>query len=149
MSDPKLILNEDRLSIKQVFNAPIERLFACFTQPDLLSRWHAPGEMSIPQAQVNLEVGGQYRIVMQNAEGQTHTAMGCYKEIDEPNKLVYTWSWENREGPETLVTVLLTDKGEETEVELIHEGFTAATEAEHHSQGWTAIYARLGAYINA
>lgn len=149
MSDAKLTVANDHLSIKQVFNARIEHLFACFTQPDLLSQWHAPGQMTVPDLSVDLKVGGNYRISMKNAEGQIFTAYGVYKEIIEPTKLVYTWSWEHTDGPETTVTILLTDLGERTEVELLHEGFAAPDVAEHHSQGWTGIFTNLSNYLNS
>ena len=54
----------------------------------------------------DFRVGGSYTIAMR-VDGNDHTAIGTYKEIDAPNRLVYTWDWkeeDNRMG-ETLVTV--------------------------------------------
>jgi len=143
MSDALVSVENDRLSIKQVFNAPIARVFACLTQVELLNQWHAPSSTMTTEAVVDFRVGGAYSISMTNTDGETHTATGRYREIDEPTRLVYTWAWEGREGPETVVTISLKDLGEQTEVELIHEGFTDADVTQHHSQGWNGIFAQL------
>lgn len=147
MSELQLDLQEKHLSVKQVFNAPISTLFKYFTRPDLLSQWHAPGEMTVPVAEVDLRVGGAFRISMKNADDEIFTAVGVYKEIQEPGKLVYTWAWEHVGGPDTLVTVLFTDLGDKTEVELVHEGFPDSSVSEHHSKGWTGIFTRLGQHL--
>ena len=149
--DHQLVVEDDRLSIKQQVNASIERVFACFTQPDLLAKWHAPGTMTVPDVDVNLVVGGAYHVTMKNADGETFTAFGHFREISHPvngsARLVYSWAWRHVEGsPETLVTVLMSSAGEQTEVELIHEGFASADVSQHHSQGWSGIFARLKAF---
>lgn len=148
----QLNIEDDRLCIKQIFNVSIDRLFACFTQPELLSRWHAPGELTTPHVEVDLKVGGTYKIAMKNADDETYTAFGEYKEIEKPDKgfgkLVYSWAWEHVEGsPVSTVTVLLKSLDDKTEVELIHEGFSTADVTQHHSQGWAGIFTNLDIYI--
>ncbi len=145
---PEVNINDDRLSIKQTFDAPAEKLFNCFTQPELLMQWHAPGELKTPEVTVDLRIGGKYRICMQNSEGEIHTAIGEYKEIIIAEKLVYSWRWEGGEHPETLVTIYFRAQGQQTEVELIHTGFIDRAPAEHHSQGWTGIYINLEEFIS-
>ena len=62
-------------------------------------------------AEVDLRVGGNYRIEMTRPDGQSHVAIGQYHEIEEPNKLVYSWRWEDAEGPDTMITVNLEQNG--------------------------------------
>ena len=143
MSDAQLNTEANQLSIKQTFSATASRLFACFTQPELLNQWHAPGESMTTKSEVNLTVGGDYRIAMMDPEGKTHTAVGVFKEIDEPSKLVYSWRWEGSEDSDTLVTVEFKQLGLETEVTLTHINFPNSDTASHHSQGWSGIFARL------
>jgi uncharacterized protein YndB with AHSA1/START domain len=148
MSEVSLNVESNSLTIKQVFNAPIARSFDCFTQPELLSQWHAPSDTMTTSAEVSLRVGGNCRIAMTDSDGKVHAAIGTFQEIDEPDKLVYSWRWENGEGPDTLITVLFKEVGTKTEVELIHTGFTAGEEAQHHSQGWQGIFGRLDGFLN-
>ena len=148
MSEAQLHLEQQQLSITQIFDASIEKLFACFTQPDLLNQWHAPGNMQI-DASVDLRVGGAYRIAMTDDDGKTHTAIGEYREIEAPNKLIYTWSWEGGEDQPTTVEVLFKSLGDKTEVALTHTNFANHETATHHSQGWAGIYARLEQWFSS
>ena len=148
MSDVLLNIESDQLSIKQTFNAPVSRLFACFTRAELLSQWHAPSDTMTTVAEVNLKIGGRYRIAMTDSDGKVHTAVGEFHEIEESSRLVYSWNWEGSEGPDTIVTVLFEPKGSKTEVELTHRGFAQEVEAQHHSQGWSGIFTRLNTYLS-
>jgi uncharacterized protein YndB with AHSA1/START domain len=98
--------------------------------------------------EVDLKVGGKYRIAMTDADadGKTHPAVGQFKVIDEPNKRVYSWNWEGSEDPGTTVTVQFRPNGSQTEVTLTHENFPNSEMTSHHSQGWTGIFARLVAF---
>lgn len=146
MSEAQLTTEANQLSIKQTFSATASRLFACFTQPELLNQWHAPSELMTTKSEVNLRVGGDYRIAMTDPEGKTHTAVGVFKEINEPSKLVYSWRWEDSEDPDTQVTVEFKQLGQETEVTLTHINFANSDLASHHSQGWSGIFARLATF---
>ena len=149
MSNAELNLGNNKLSIKQTFEAPIARVFACFTQPELLTQWHSPSDVMTIDAEIDLCPGGQYRIGMTGEDGTPHVAIGQYHEIEAPVRLVYSWSWEGGDGPETMITVLFTDQGDQTEVELIHTGFEQQDEAEHHSQGWGGIFTRLENHLQS
>lgn len=137
--------SDDRLSVKQVVAAEIERVFEYFTQPELLAKWHTPVNTDPAQVELDLKVGGQYRISMNDPDCDLHVATGVFLEIDKPNKLVYTWAWEGGDMPETQVTVLFRSLGEQTEVELIHEGFPEADATSHHGEGWAALLENLAA----
>ncbi|MGH1540659.1 MAG: SRPBCC family protein [Arenicella sp.] len=147
MSEPTLNVQSDQLSLKQIFEAPISRLFTYFTEPEFLSQWHAPSDTMTTTAEVNLQVGGSYRIAMTDADGKTHTAIGQFIEINKPTKLVYSWAWEGNDSMDTLVTVNFKEVGEQTEVELVHTGFDQAEAAQHHSQGWSGIFMQLEQFL--
>lgn len=146
MTDAQLTTEDNQLSIKQTFNATASRLFACFTQPELLNQWHSPTESITTKSEVNLVVGGSYRISMADPENKTHTAIGVFKEIIEPSKLVYSWHWEGSEDPETTVTVEFHQTGHQTEVTLTHQNLPSSEAVKHHSQGWSAIFTRLSEF---
>jgi len=52
--------------------------------------------MTTPLAEVDLRVGGRYRIRMQEPDGASHTVTGVYLEVDPPRRVVYTWHWEEK-----------------------------------------------------
>lgn len=131
------------ISVTKTFNAPVEKVFAYFTDPALLRRWHTPLPSTPPVILVDLSVGGSYRFEMTDPEGKVHVAVGKYLEIVPEEKLVFSWKWEGAPGPDTTVTVLFHAKGDSTEVSLHHTGFADKETMGHHAQGWEALLGNL------
>jgi uncharacterized protein YndB with AHSA1/START domain len=133
------------LTLTRVIRAAPERVFQAWTRPDELKRWSCPEGLSVADTAVDLRVGGSYRIRMRDPEGALHTAVGTYREIDPPRRLVYTWEWveETHKVGETLVTVEFKDLGGSTEVILTHERFPAAEATQAHEDGWISCLDRL------
>jgi uncharacterized protein YndB with AHSA1/START domain len=79
---------------------------------------------------------------MRSAEGTDYTMRGVYREVTPPERLVFTWCWQEgeMEGVETLVTVEFHDRGESTELVLTHVGFPSQAQCEGHSQGWSSSF---------
>jgi uncharacterized protein YndB with AHSA1/START domain len=133
------------LRISRLIQAAPETVFGAWTQPEQLRLWSSPEGITLEAAEVDLKVGGRYRLAMRTGEGEAHTAVGTYREIVRPTRLVYTWSWEEDEstGEETLVTVEFNAVGGATEVVLTHERFASAESRNDHLQGWTSCLDRL------
>ena len=141
--------SDTKLQIRRTFQASPDRLFAAWTTPEELKRWHAPGQLTVAVADVDLRMGGRYRIEMQEPdEGAVHKVSGIYRVVDPPNKLVYTWQWEG-DPAETQVTLEFLSRGTGTELVLTHEGFADGDSRAHHEQGWTSILERLGGQLPA
>ena len=79
-----------------------------------------------PTAEVDLRPGGRYRLAMTDTDkNETHVVVGEYKEIQPPERLVYTWAWESKTdemsgSEDTLVTVEFAEADGGTEVSLTH-----------------------------
>jgi uncharacterized protein YndB with AHSA1/START domain len=136
------------LELSHRFNARRERVFEAWTDPDVLREWWSVGGGSTPLAEVDLRAGGRYRLSMQMETGEVHTVVGEYREVNPPERLVYTWRWE--EGPEpvqggneTLVTVEFLDDGDGTLVKLRHTGFPSDEIMRMHEHGWNAVLGNL------
>lgn len=137
------------LRVSRIIDADPERVFDAWTQAEQLRQWSCPEDATITDAQVDLRVGGRYRILMQGTE-TTHTATGIYKEIERPTRLVFTWDWEESEHTmgETLVTVELKDLGNATEVLITHERFPNREARDAHLEGWESCLNRLERLFN-
>ncbi len=132
------------LEVKRTFSAPREKVWEAWTTPEALKRWFCPSdEFSTPVADVDLRVGGAFRFQMRSPEGKTHTAVGIYREVQPPEKLVFTWSWEENDLPETLLTLEFRDLGEEAELVLTHELFPSEHDRDEHRKGWTECLGNL------
>jgi len=136
---------ETRLHLSRTFPAPREKVFRAWTDPAELKKWFGPEGYSTPIAEVDLRVGGQYRLgMMKLPDGQALYVVGTYREIRPPEKLVYTWRWEaTPELGETLVTVEFHDRGGSTEVSLTHELFPTDKARSDHEKGWSSILSQL------
>ncbi len=125
------------LEIRRTIAAPRERVFQAWTRPEEVKKWAAPGPMTVPVAEVDLRVGGQYRIEMVAPDGARHIATGEYREVTPPARLVYTWNWENGMARNSIVTVEFAARGQSTEVILRHERLPDEDSRQRHLEGWT------------
>jgi uncharacterized protein YndB with AHSA1/START domain len=140
--------------IKRRVAAPRERVFQAWTKAEQLQRWFFPivdGD-AVPQAEVDLRVGGRYHITMHAPDGNI-TAMvgGTYYEVYPPEKLVFSWVWEapEPEASETLVTVELHEVEGETEIIVTHEHLDDPTAPPQHTIGWNCSLERLTQLVEA
>jgi uncharacterized protein YndB with AHSA1/START domain len=135
------------LQVRRVFNASPERLFAAWTTPKELMRWHAPSPLSVLVAEVDLRPGGRYRIEMAEPNGgAVHKVSGTYRVVDAPKRLAYSWQWEG-DPTETHVTLEFNVVKGGTEIVLTHEGFTSDESRGSHEHGWTGIMERFAEYV--
>ncbi len=137
------------LVITRTFAAPREKVFRAWTEAEDLKKWWAAGPgFTTPIAEVDLRVGGKYRLGMRPPDKDVlHVVGGVYREVQRPSRLVYTWVWEDGDATETLVTVEFHDKGASTEVILTHDGFTSRESRDQHAQGWTGCLDSLGRLV--
>lgn len=129
---------ETTLVITRTYAAPREKVFRAWTEPEELKKWWAAGTGFITTiAEVDLRVGGRYRLGMKPPDKDVvHVVGGVYREVQRPSRLVYTWTWEDGDGTETLVTVDFHDKGSSTEVILTHKDFASQESRDQHAHGW-------------
>lgn len=138
-----------RLHLARTLPASPARLFDAWATPDRLKRWTCPDPGAVVDVDIDLRPGGRYSIRM-HVEGGPVTAHGAYREIDRPNRLVYTWAWAGDSHPmkeETLVAVEFAPAGDGTEVRLTHEGFPTPADRDGHEEGWRICLGRLAEMI--
>ena len=87
-------VNLNSLNITRMYPASKEKLFEMWTNPALIISWFAPGlspkKRTITAIEVNLKVDNQFRIIMQQSEGNQYIVHGVYKQICKPNLLEFT-----------------------------------------------------------
>jgi len=136
------------LHIERRLAAPRERVFEAWTEPELLARWFTPFVGSSSDAEIDLRVGGAWRVKMRSPLWPSCWAFGTYLEVDPPARLVYTLAWERAPfGPETLVTVEFRDADGETDVVLVQERLGTRRGRRGHALGWRLSLTRLGEVV--
>ena len=137
-----------RIDIRRIFDAPREKVFDAWTKPKVLMKWWGAGSNYSPTlAEIDLRVGGKYRLGMTplNKPEVNHVSHGIYREINRPEKLVFTWNWEDHPmEQDTLVTIIFNEVEDgKTEVLFVHELFPDAEIAGKHTEGWTGVLENL------
>jgi len=136
------------LRVEHAFRAQPERVFQAWTSAEELRRWADPDPRDA-EVEVDLRVGGRYRMAMARADGTVHRVTGVYREVDPPRRLVYTWRWESMPGfPETLVTVEFRPRADGgTDLVLVHDGLPTDEAHRRHAHGWVASVEKLAAVV--
>ena len=111
-------------------------VFEFFTDPAKAVRWMGVAATLDPRP------GGVYRLDI-----GPYTAVGEFVEVDPPNRIAWTWGWEN-EGMSTppgstMIEVTLTPEAGGTLVRLVHSGLPSEQAAEAHGHGWDQYMPRL------
>jgi len=110
--DVRVATPTKQIVVRRMINASPERVFDAFTDPEQLRKWWWPNGFTCPAAEVDLRVGGKYRLAMEwpgsvPAEAQfSHHMGGEYYEIDRPNRLVMSGRAVNAEQGELFATLI-------------------------------------------
>jgi len=138
------IISHTALRVERNFKASRERLFQALTNAAALGKWFAVADgFTTPIAEVDLRVGGRYRLGMKPPDDSPVLIVGgVYQLIQPPDKLIFTWAWEaaGADEPESLVTVEFFDLGDETQVVLTHEQFLTPEVRDQHGEGWQGCF---------
>jgi uncharacterized protein YndB with AHSA1/START domain len=138
------------LVITRVFDAPRRLVFRAMTQPEHLVRWWGPKGFTMTSCKIDLRPGGAFRFSMRSSEGTEYPHQGVYREIVEPERLVFTFAWEDEEGKpghETLVTVSFAEHDGKTKLTFHQAVFETTADRDSHQEGWSECLDRLAAYL--
>ncbi len=131
------------LTLHRTIDAPVEAVYAAWTEPDMLRRWLAPGNATVVRAVAEPWVGGTFLIEMRGGDGRRWLTSGLYREVVPHRRLVQTWRWEGSEV-ETLVTVEFEpEEAGGTRLTLTHSRFAEDGARDEHEQGWSGCLAKL------
>ncbi|MGH9025534.1 MAG: SRPBCC family protein [Acidimicrobiia bacterium] len=133
------------LHLERVLHAPRSLVFRAHSEPDELARWWGPKGFAAPSIELDLRVGGSYRIAMQPPEGRQFYLQGEFRDVDPPAGLAYTFRWEDPDpdDQETVVTLSLSDLGGSTELIVDQGVFATQARRALHEQGWGESLYRL------
>lgn len=135
-----------RLEISRVIEAPRDRVYAAWTDPEQLKQWFGPENVKTRELVADARVGGTFRWDIINSEGEEITMRGEFRELQPDKKIVFTWQWEDDEDWEnhvSIVTVELDDADGGTELRLTHEQLPNEESRDGHTRGWNSALDKL------
>jgi uncharacterized protein YndB with AHSA1/START domain len=129
------------LVLSRILNAPREKVYRAWTEPNLLTQWFTPPPYTTPRAELDVRVGGANLVVMRSPEGDEFPNRGVYLEVVPSERLVitdaYTRAWEPSEKPFMTVILTFADAGEgKTQYTARALHWTAADREAHEKMGF-------------
>ena len=146
MPDPVVAATADaggayELTLERLLPAPPERVFDAWVNPVTLVKWWGPEGFTTPEHELDVAQDGRWRTVMLAPNGQRHIVSGVYRTIDRPDRLVFTWGWEDESGVrghDSEVELTFTAAGSGTHLQLVHRKLADAESRDSHRAGWTS-----------
>lgn len=137
------------LNLTRSYPVPPEKVWRAWTDPEAVKKWWGPGAGEpVSLAELDIRVGGRFRIVFGGPDGKAHECAGTYREVVPNRKLVFTWTWPNSTPErESLVTVTFRQAGGGTELVFLHEQFFDEKVRDNHTRGWSGTLDKLGRFL--
>jgi uncharacterized protein YndB with AHSA1/START domain len=138
------------LAFTRLFDAPREMVFKAWTDPEQLARWWGPKDCTAPSVTLDARPGGAWRIGMRSADGSDHCTGGVFREVVEPERLVFTFIWDGQHGEPTnemLVTVIFAEERGKTRLTFRQAPFLKHDDRLSHRGGWEESFDKLVAVL--
>lgn len=131
--------NASTVRLEFDLEAPVDRVFRAWTEPTVLADWFGPTEGTTADVELDVRVGGPYRITM-----GSRTVRGRYLAVDPPTFLSFTWLWDDDDPPvATEVAVWFYPAGKRTRMVLEHTRLPLEVDCMGFETGWRRTIARL------
>ncbi|MGL4968425.1 MAG: SRPBCC family protein [Inquilinus sp.] len=132
--------SDRELVLTRLIDAPREKLFRAWTEPELMKQWFTPRPWTTPVIEVDLRPGGSNLIVMRGPDGTEFPNRGVYLEIVKNERLVftdaYTKAWEPSEKPFFTGIITFEDEGGKTRYTARAVHWTVADREAHEKMGF-------------
>jgi len=136
------------LVLTRVIAAPRALVFRAWTDAAHAARWWGPQGFTTLSCAIDARPGGRFRVGMRSPAGTSHWKQGTYREVVAPERLVFTYAWEDaagRPGHQMLVTITFAEQDGRTRLTLRQTGFESVEFRDAHQGGWTSCLARFAA----
>lgn len=157
-----------KFNIERTFDAPRERVWKAWTNEDQLLQWFSPKGMPGFYSKLDFRVGGTYHYGLRLPNGDAMWGRWIFKEIKEPEKLVFIVSFSDETGKnitthpmspnwpkQTLSTVTFAPAGDKTKITVVwqvHEASDIEAQTfekgrDSMNQGWTGTFEQLEEFL--
>jgi uncharacterized protein YndB with AHSA1/START domain len=132
--------SDRELVLTRLIDAPRDKVFRAWTDPELLKQWFAPLPYTTPAAELDVRPGGASLIVMRDPDGNDMPLRGVYLEVVQNERLVftdaYTEAWKPSEKPFMTVILTFDDEGGKTRYTARVRHWTVADREAHEKMGF-------------
>ncbi|WP_457425894.1 SRPBCC family protein [Roseateles sp. P5_E7] len=133
-----------QVRLERHYPVAVEKVWRAWTEPQALSRWFNAGKPgAVSEAEIDLRVGGRYRIVTRMADGQTNDVGGEYLEIAPQRRLVFSWAWHSTPDRVSRVSIDLSAQDGGTTPLFVHDRFFDEQARVNHERGWLMAFEHI------
>lgn len=141
MPDEPAFPAERELVLSRLIDAPRDKVYRCWTEPDLLKQWFAPQPFTTSEARLDVRPGGANVVTMQSHDGLKFPNAGIYLEVIPNERLVltdaFTAGWSPKDGPPFMVAIIsFADEAGKTRYEARVRHWTAEARIQHETMGF-------------
>lgn len=128
------------LVLERVVDVPVHAVWAAWTTPDHLMKWFTPPPWKTVACDIDLRPGGVFRTVMQGPDGEVEDSAGCYLEVIEGERLVFTDAlgpdYRPNESPFMTAVITMSAEGAGTRYRAVARHRDAETRKSHEEMGF-------------
>lgn len=144
------VTEKPSLTLTRHYPVGPEKVWRAWTEAQAVKKWWGPGPGEpVSAAELDVRVGGRFRITFGGPDGKAHTCAGEYKEVTPNRKLVFTWCWPNS-TPErvSVVTILFKAVPSGTDLTFKHEQLFDEKVRDDHKRGWSGTLDKLAEFLS-
>jgi uncharacterized protein YndB with AHSA1/START domain len=134
------------LTLTRLIDAPRDKLYRCWTEPELIKQWFTPRPWTTPVVETDVRPGGKSYMLFRGPEGQEFPNRGVYLEVVRNEKIVftdaYTEAWMPSAKPFMTATITFRDEGDKTRYDAVVRHWTAEDRAQHETMGFYEGWAK-------
>jgi uncharacterized protein YndB with AHSA1/START domain len=134
------------LVITRTFNAPIDVVWAAWTDREHAKAW-GPKGFTTPEREMEFFPGGKWHAVMISPDGKEYRQHGIVREVRPKARLVFTFVWDEHPEEEMLVELNFAARGNKTEMTFRQTGFKSEGSRDGHRGGWNEAFDNLAAHL--
>lgn len=95
---PNFDADRHAVKLERIFEAPVERVWAAWTDPEMIKQWWGPKDFTAPAARIDFRVGGRYLYCMRSPEGRDYYSAGTFREIEPYKRISMTDGFSDPAG---------------------------------------------------
>lgn len=136
-------MDKPSLTIVRRIKASPQRCYDAFTRPEIVAQWWGPDAGPVLAAEMDVRVGGRFRIVFETLDGERHEMTGAYRVVEPGRKLVWDTVWITFPERPSLVTVDFRAIDEGAELTVHHAQLHDEAVRDSHAEGWNGTLDKL------
>jgi uncharacterized protein YndB with AHSA1/START domain len=144
---PTTTTADRELLITRVFHAPRELVFKCWTEREHIMQWLGPSDYEALEFEMGREPGAKWHSSISGPDGVVLSNGGELREYVPPERLAFTFCWDDQPGNETLVSITLVEREGKTEMTFRQGTFATSQTRDDHNGGWSQSFDKLEEYL--